>query len=377
MASRELQSLCARGELERAMELLSSVYTPPPANAYLSLLKACKHNRSKALVHAKQVHAHIIHNHVPLSGLLGDYLVVTLSMCGAVDDAVHVLRILPKRSVFSWTSIISSYAECGRALDALSFYQYMLQDGFQPSPHTLLAIFNACGSIPDLDQGKILHAYACATGFASEVSVGNAIVKMYLQCAAFQDAEDVFFSLGARTLLSWNSMLSACVDQGQATKALHWYTRMPSDGVEPNHYTFIILFKACGSISDLKRGETLHANAREKGYTLDVMVGSALINMYGKSGAIVGAEDVFGELPHRDIVSWNALLSAYIEQGFGEKALLLYRQMQEEYVEPTQRTVVIVLRACVTLAEKEQVPLLDGVATKIVSYHIGQALHAD
>lgn len=377
MASRALQTLCARGELERAVDLLSRVDAPPPAIAYISLLKACKKRRSKALSHAKQVHAHITHFHVPLSGLLGDYLVVTLSMCGAVDDAVHVLRALPQRSVFSWTSIISAYTECGHAHDAVTSYQCMLHDGVEPSPHTFLALFSACSSIPYLDQGRNIHAYACMKGFDSEASVGNAIFHMYLECAALVDAENVFVSLPERTLFSWNSMLSTCVDHSRAKNALQWYTHMESDGVEPNHYTFIILLKACGRLADLKQGEILHTDARKRGYASDGMVGSTLITMYGKSGAIVGAEDVFGELTHRDVVSWNALLSAYAEQGFGEKALCLYRQMQEDGVELTQRTYVIVLRACANLAEKEEVRSLDGLAMTTVSYHIGRAIHAD
>ena len=42
-------------------------------------------------------------------------------------------------------------------------------------------------------------------------------------------------------------------------------------------------------------------------------------------GAIIEAEDVFFSLPKRDIVSWNAMLSAYVEQDLGAKALQLFR----------------------------------------------------
>ena len=52
--------------------------------------------------------------------------------------------------------------------------------------------------------------------------------------------------------------------------------------------------------------------------------------MYSKCGDIVEAENVFSSLPHRDVVTWNAILSAYVKQNQVYKVLKLYEQMQEE-----------------------------------------------
>ena len=39
---------------------------------------------------------------------------------------------------------------------------------------------------------------------------------------------------------------------------------------------------------------------------------------------------MFSSLPHRDVVTWNAILSAYVKQNQVYKALKLYRKMQDE-----------------------------------------------
>ncbi|MCO5571639.1 hypothetical protein L7F22_025386 [Adiantum nelumboides] len=377
MASRALQSLCAKGELERAIELLCTINQPCPANAYLSLLKACKQNRRNSLSHARQVYAHITHHKVPFFGLLGDYCVVTLCICGALEEAIAVHCKLAQRSLYSWTSLISGHTESGRAEDALECYKKMLQDGFDPTAPTFVAALNACATGMDLDRGRNLHAYACMKGLTCDANVGNAIACMYAECWALVDAEQVFYFLPERSQFAWNSMLSMCVDQGQAKKALDWYADMKSDHVLPSHHTFIILFKACESIADLKQGRTIHGDACVQGYASDVMVGSMLISMYGKLGAVGGAEEVFGNLSHHDVVAWNALLTVYVAQGLGRKALNLYRQMQEVGMESSQRTCVIALRACATLADLEDLPSLGESVAKKVAYHIGQAFHAD
>eukprot|EP00250_Pteridium_aquilinum_P020504 c24836_g4_i1 orf=98-943(-) len=68
--------------------------------------------------------------------------------------------------------------------------------------------------------------------------------------------------------------------------------------------------------------------------------------MYGKCGAIAEAEEVFSEMSECDVVSWNAMLSAYCEQGQGEKALSLYRMMQEQQVILNEVTLLCILQAC-------------------------------
>ncbi|MCO5595948.1 hypothetical protein L7F22_049999 [Adiantum nelumboides] len=47
----------------------------------------------------------------------------------------------------------------------------------------------------------------------------------------------------------------------------------------------------------------------------DVFVGTTLLSAYGKCGIIQGAEEIFTTLPDRNLITWNALLSAYTEQG--------------------------------------------------------------
>eukprot|EP00250_Pteridium_aquilinum_P007571 c17252_g3_i1 orf=3-371(+) len=99
--------------------------------------------------------------------------------------------------------------------------------------------------------------------------------------------------------------------------------------------------------------------------------------MYGKCGATIEAEQVFFAVLHHDAVSWNAMLSTYVEQGEGEKALSLYLQMKEDGVSPDQLTFVIAIQACATLAETDESLLEGGRSMKVVPLEIGQALHAE
>ena len=97
--------------------------------------------------------------------------------------------------------------------------------------------------------------------------------------------------------------------------------------------------------------------------------------MYGKCGSVLEAEDLFGTLSGQDIVTWNVLISTYVQQGQGEKGLLLYRQMQNECLCLDNHTLVCALQACGILADKEEAFMVEGQSIKLMPLEIGHALH--
>jgi pentatricopeptide repeat protein len=82
----------------------------------------------------------------------------------------------------------------------------------------------------------------------------------------------------------------------------------------------------------------------------DIVLGTALVDMYSKCGAIGKAHKALEELPHRDIVSWNALIAAYSQQGRCTEAWSCYERIRHEGLFPDMATYVSVLGACVGAA---------------------------
>lgn len=73
-------------------------------------------------------------------------------------------------------------------------------------------------------------------------------------------------------------------------------------------------------MSALKISQALHRDATRNDFA-DVFIGNILVSMYVTCGHLVEAEEVFCEMFQCDDVSWNALPSAYVEQG-EEKVVL-------------------------------------------------------
>jgi pentatricopeptide repeat protein len=84
------------------------------------------------------------------------------------------------------------------------------------------------------------------------------------------------------------------------------------------------------------------------------MLGNALLDMYAKCGELEKAREVLEELPVRNAVSWNALITGYAEGDRGEEAWSSYVQMQSEGLSPDEVTMLSVLKACASAADVDK-----------------------
>ena len=204
-----------------------------------------------------------------------------------------------------------------------------------------------------------------------------ALVTMLAKCGALQEANAYLISMPHGLSASymdyrWYQVAlyaSSCVQHKEET--LH--TMQP-----PNNHliTFASLIKSCGSTCDLEKGKRFHADAETKGLTSVLFISISLIRMYSKCGCPIDAEFIFMGLSKRDVFSWNAMLSTYLENDRPVNALLGFRQLLEEKLfSPDVVTFTIVLGACATLGGHENV-VVEGEINCIVFQEIGRALHS-
>jgi pentatricopeptide repeat protein len=131
---------------------------------------------------------------------------------------------------------------------------------------------------------------------------------------------------------------------------------MLDHGIGPSPRSLVCALKACASLGHLEHGKAIHGLLSHGGgedLLSNTVVANSLIGMYGKCGDVVMAENVFARLRRKSTVSWNSMLSAYVGLGKPHLALLLYRQMKHEGVNPDAKTFSIILHGTRILSRKE------------------------
>lgn len=124
------------------------------------------------------------------------------------------------------------------------------------------------------------------------------------------------------------------------------FTEMQNDGQAPNSSSFVSMLEACSNCASLDEGKKLHMCIFYAGLELDVLVGSALVNMYGKCGSLDDAWMTFDNMPEQNVVAWSAMIGVYAKHGQPRRALQLFCLMQQNKVRPDNVTYINLLTAC-------------------------------
>lgn len=72
---------------------------------------------------------------------------------------------------------------------------------------------------------------------------------------------------------------------------------------------------------------------------------------YAGSGDMGMAQMMFDLIPHRDVVSWNSLISGYLQNGSCWKSIEVFIRIRREGVELDATTFAVVLKACLGLED--------------------------
>ncbi|KAJ7536583.1 hypothetical protein O6H91_12G075300 [Diphasiastrum complanatum] len=325
----------------------------PDSYTFVGVLNACA--SSMALDEGRSIHSHITLRKYPLDLFVGSCLVDMYIKCDSIEDACRTFGEMPVVDVISWNAMLQGYVKSNQAEKALILLSQMQREAVEPDVITFVGIFTACASTLALEEGRCFHASINnQRGWESDVFISACLIDMYTKCNSIEDACRIFSSMNSHDLVTWNAMISGYVKCGLVNMALALFSQMQREQVQPDKITFVSTLSACVSTESLEDGKQIHAQIIQRGWDSDIVIGSNLINMYGKCGSIEDACRVFDNMPIKDIVSWNAMILAYVKCDLAEKAIEVFREMQQKDVEPINTTFVGVLNACASLAALEE-----------------------
>ncbi len=255
---------------------------------------------------------------------------------------------------FSWNMRLARYSKAGQHDKTIVLFQEMQQKGMTPNTFTFVPVLNACASLRALEEGRQVHEQIIQSGCEGDAFVGCSLVDMYAKCGSMEDAHRVFNKMPSRDVVTWNAMILGHGKCAQGQKALELFSQMQQEGVKPDSVTFVGVVNACASWVALEEGRCAHEQIIQSGWDSDVFVGNSLVDMYAKCGSMEDAQRVFNKMPSRNVVTWNAMILGHVKCRQGQKSLELFRQMQQEGVQPDSVTFVGVVNACASLVALEE-----------------------
>lgn len=273
--------------------------------------------------------------------------------------------------------------------------------GICPDHNVFPSVLKACTLIMECKLAESVHACVITFGLESDLCTGNALMNMYFklegkgirnECKVFDKSpqsginvdlrhseftgEDftrrssgkglalssvgkVFEMMPRRDIVSWNTVISGCAQTGVYQDVLSMVRFMGSNNMKPNCFTLSSVLPLFAEYVDILKGKEIHGYAIRLGFDSDLYIGSGLIDMYANCSRLEDSFRVFNLLPHLDNISWNSMIAGYVQNGFYNEGLTLFRKMLAANVKPKSVTFSSIMPAC----------------THLTTLHLGKQLH--
>ncbi|KAH7424107.1 hypothetical protein KP509_12G090300 [Ceratopteris richardii] len=334
-------------ECEEALlcfESMQHAGVSPDAITFTCALKACVMIGEFSM--AVDIHAEVERQGLLESDLiLGNAVIDMYCKSCFPTRAKDVLKRLPRRDIFSWNGLLAGYTQDKYVNECLDCFEQMQCDGIFPDAVTFACCLKACGATQAVEKGRNMHALIEQFGWIEKDDiVGNAVIDMYAKCGYLSEAEHMFDNLLTKSTVSWNALISGYVTHFHGEDALECFEEMQNEGYIPNSVTLLCSLKACSMLSACDKGKMIHAEVERQG--LLEFVGNMLVDMYGKCGLLESAHSVFERLECLDIVSCNAFIGGYAQQGEAGFVFQTLSWMIEEGLKPDLISLGNVLTAC-------------------------------
>ncbi|KAK4800605.1 hypothetical protein SAY86_021092 [Trapa natans] len=229
-----------------------------------------------------------------------------------------------------------------------------------------IATLQSCAQQKNPSKGREIHCYMLRSGFLDTPSSITSLINMYSKCNQLCYAFRIFnTSTHYYNVFIYNAIIASFVAHGKTEKGIKLYQEMRDIGIIPDKFTFPCVLKGLSDAGNASEIKKVHGLVFKLELSLDVFIGSALVNCYLMFGLIHDAEMLFDRLSTRDVVLWNSMVNGYAQAGQFCKAMRVFREMCDIGISLSNFTVTGVLSVFAEMEHLENGKAMHGLVVKI------------
>ncbi|GMI92325.1 hypothetical protein like AT4G21300 [Hibiscus trionum] len=262
---------------------------------------------------------------------------------GSASNVFHQMNL--KRNVVSWNAMVANFAQNRLESAAIELLREMQSQGEVPDSITLTNVLPACGRVGFLRNGKEIHCRTIRLGSNYDLFVSNALTDMYAKCGHLNLAQNVF-NTSVKDEVSYNILILGYSQTSEWLKSVSLFSEMGLIGMKHDVVSFMGVISACANQAAFKQGKEIHGLAVRRHFHTHLFVANSLLDFYTRCGEIDTARNLFDQIKHKDVASWNTMIFGYGMLGELDPAISLFEAMKKDGIEYDSVSYIAILSAC-------------------------------
>ncbi|XP_030452648.1 pentatricopeptide repeat-containing protein At2g20540 [Syzygium oleosum] len=208
------------GDALEIFRRMQTVGVEPDEISIVSVLPACAH--LGALEVGKWIHMYADKHRLLHRTCICNALMEMYAKCGCIEQASRLFNEMNERDVISWSTMICSLANHGKANEAIELFQAMRRARVDPNGVTFLGILSACAHAGLVDEGLELFC-SMKRDYELEPDIEHygCLIDLLGRSGCLDQALDVVQTMPIKPDSKiWGSLLSSCRTHGNLEMAV-------------------------------------------------------------------------------------------------------------------------------------------------------------
>jgi pentatricopeptide repeat protein len=160
-----------------------------------------------------------------------------------------------------------------------------------------------------------------------DVSSWNTMLTGYCHSQLMEEARNLFERMAERNLVSWTVMISGYVLIEQHGRAWDMFRTMLCEGMTPEQPNLVSVLSAVRHLGKPGILESIHGLVHKTGFERDVVVSTAILNVYTKDVNMLDTAVKFFEgMVVRNEYTWSTMIAALSQAGRIDDAFAVYQR---------------------------------------------------
>ncbi|CAJ1878649.1 unnamed protein product [Sphenostylis stenocarpa] len=295
----------------------------------------------------RQIQAQLIRRKLYPDSRIAEHFIGACHSHALLNSALLLFTtLLPSAHVYIFNTLIRVFSQSQIPHTPLSIYTHMRRNNVLPNNFTFPPLFKSLSDTRHVTQGRCVHTHVLKLGHLQDLFVHNALLDVYASCRHVALCRRLFDEMPQRDVVSWSVLIAGYNNVGNYDDALVVFEQMQYAGFVPNRVTMINALHACTHSGNVEMGAWIHGVVEREGWELDVILGTALVDMYGKCGRVEEGLNVFRSMKEKNVFTWNAVIKGLALAKSGHEAIWWFNRMENEGVRADEVTLLAVLSAC-------------------------------
>ncbi|CAL5076149.1 unnamed protein product [Urochloa decumbens] len=271
---------------------------------------------------------------VSWNSMLGVYMASNNAVAG-----IELFEVMPERNVVSWNTVVAGFTRIGATVSArFVFDRIPIKDDY--SWNLMISGYATNGYV------EAARSLFDKMDFKDVVS-WTTMVSAYVKIGDIDSAKVLFDQMPVKNLVSWNAMIAAYNHKSRYGEAVRTFQQMMIEGgFMPDEATLVSVASACTQLRSSEYCSWLNSYISKSNTHTTVALGNALIDMFAKCGQVGRARSIFRKMKTRSNITWTTMISGFAYNGRFRDALLIYKEMCGQGVEPDDAVFIAALAAC-------------------------------